>query len=342
LLSQVIEYNGAGFATNTMFIERDLPEWEAVMRGFFLGLLSLILFTACSNDSILQGISQSSDSSHDAIIEDARMALDDSDYEQVISDLSVMYNTTTPGGIDPEVARLLASGYMGKAWVDVTYFVGSAASDPFDIMASAIFSSKITSIDNDSDGIVELYIDGTLMPGLITDISTAKRILEVLRRENLATDDDAIQLGIASAVHFIMYVGDKTADALNSTLHLPNEENHQPGIVPVPISTNAFKYYKSSNSYKNLWNTYIINDSSGFRDTTAGGSTPSYQEDLININHAVIAFSRAYPGSNEMKDKLNTFLYSALNENTGTTITDALIMTYATDGISTYVQGLAN
>jgi hypothetical protein len=78
--------------------------------------------------------------------------------------------------------------------------------------------------------------------------------------------------------------------------------------------------------------------------TTSGGITP-YQQDLMNINNAVIAFSNAYPKPNEMKDRLDDFLYdilsSALGTTSGVTVTDELIMECTSKGLYKYAQSLA-
>ena len=88
------------------------------------------------------------------------------------------------------------------------------------------------------------FIDGTLMPNILDYITKSKETLQVMVEKGKATNDDTIQLGIASAVHFIMYTGNDTADALNHTLYKPIESEHLPGHVPVPINTAAYSYYQ--------------------------------------------------------------------------------------------------
>ena len=278
------------------------------MKAYLWGFVILLFLSACSQDSILEGISQ--DSSGDSKIEQARIDLDNSKYDQVISDLSAIYTTSA---LDPNVGQLLASAYMGKAGIDLTLFIAnsnSAGLKPFDVMASMISSSNVT-VDGE-----EKYIASTLMPDILGYINSADETLQVMAEKGKATPDDTIQLGFASATHFIMFMGNATEYDL------------------MPINTAAYKATTLSGVSAN--NFVVI--------TTSGG-IPSYQQDLMNINKAVIAFSNAYPKPNEMKDRLNDFLndilYSALGTTSGVTVSDELIMNFTSAGLYKYAQSLA-
>jgi len=278
------------------------------MKAYICGAVILLLLSACSQDSIFEGISQ--DSSKDTKIEQARIDLDSSKYDQVISDLSTIYTTAA---LDRNVGQLLASAYMGKAGIDLTIFVANSTSsgiNPFDILASMISSPEVT-IEEGRE-----YISSTLMPSILGYIITADETLQVMAEKGKATPDDKIQLGFASATHFILFMGNATKYDL------------------MPINTAAYKY--SNLSGVGPYNYVVV--------TTSGG-IPSYQQDLMNINNAVIAFSKAYPKPNEMKDRLNDFLYdvlsSALGTTSGVTVTDELIMECTSTGLYKYAQSLA-
>jgi hypothetical protein len=205
---------------------------------------------------------------------------------------------------------------MGKAGIDLTIFIANSSSsglNPFDVVASMISSSNVT-IEEDRK-----YIASTLMPDILGYIITAEETLQVMVEKGKATPDDTIQLGFASATHFILFMGNATKYDL------------------MPINTAAYK--KSALSGVGPGNFAVI--------TTSGGITP-YQQDLMNINNAVIAFSKAYPKpnqTNEMKDRLNDFLYDVLYSALGTkpdeTVTDELIMECSSTGLYNYVQSLA-
>ena len=300
------------------------------MKMFLWGIVIWALLTACSNDSIFQGISQNS--SYDAKISDAEIAIDNSDYDDAITELSVMYNTTTSP--DPTVGPLLASAFMGRAGVDITNFIASFTSSglgPLDYVAYMISPSKVTINENGR------YLDGTAVPGFLSDLSAAESTLQALVTKGYATSDDEIQLGMASAVHFIMNMGNKTADALDTTLSDSYITAH--GILPVPINTAAYQFYSTSKN--SSWTSV---GPSSFREDVASGAVLSFQEDLININNAIIAFNEAFPKpseKNQMKDNLNAFLYSALGITSDKTVTDGLILAYTTAELNAYVQRLA-
>lgn len=309
------------------------------MRRFARGFVFfLFILSACSNDSVFEGVSENT--GYDAKIEQAASDLDNGNYDKVITDLSVVYNTTN---LRPEAGRLLASAYMGKAWVDTTFFLENSTNaemDIFDIIASSLSSPEVILADTDNDEDMERYIEGTVMPDRLGSISHAIEIIESLERNGAATDDDIIQLGIASSVHFIMYLGNNTADALNTTLSNPDAATHDHGAVPVPINTGAYRYYRSSSTTDHKYSWSRVSATS-FKETS-GAVPPSYQEDLLNINDAVTAFSGAYPDSDAMRDSLDAFLHAALGEAPGSVITDDLILTYTTLGIYEYVQDLAD
>ena len=308
--------NGVNIAEkfhHAFYLRKDMRMlWGPSMRKIISGFFLFIFLAACSNDSIFEGISESS--SHDARIEDASIALDNSDYDKAISDLAVIYDTTA---LNPEVGRLLSSAYMGKAWVDLTYFIANSTStgiNPFDAIASALSSPNISI--GTVEGAPSRYIEKEQVGDLIKNINNARSILYTFHRKNLATDDDTIKLGIASSIHFIMYVGDKT----------------DPGSVNplIPINTRAYRYYQQQN--------LLIGPSVYFEPPPI---TP-YQQDLIDINNAVIAFSDANLKPNELRNTLNAFLYSVLGVGTDVPVTDELIISTCTStGIFAYVQNLA-
>jgi hypothetical protein len=287
------------------YLKTCIYSWGDYMKAYLWGAVILLLLSACSQDSILEGISQ--DSSRDSKIEQARIDLDNSNYDQVISDLSTIYTTAA---LDPNVGQLLASAYMGKAGIDLTIFIANSNSsglNPFDVVASMISSSNVT-VDGEGK-----YIASTLMPDMLGYITNAEETLQVMAEKDKAAPDDIIQLGIDSATHFIMFLGNAT-----------KYEN-------MPINTAAYKATTLSGvGPKN----FVV--------VTTSGGIPSYQQDLININNAVIAFSNAYPKPNEMRDSLNNFLYSALGTTSGVSVTDELIMKLTTAGLNDYVHSFAN
>ncbi|MBP6939881.1 MAG: hypothetical protein KBC76_11845 [Deltaproteobacteria bacterium] len=316
------------------------------MMKVLQAVIALLLLSACSNDSILEGVSESS--SRDAKLEDAYQALDGKDYDAAISELAPMYNTT---GLDPRIGRLLASAYMGKAGIDATLMMenvsGVSTATSFDVVASMIDSEYVT-VNED-----ERYLDGNATAGITEEgdytyeidlmgtLNKAREILLAMDQRGLATADDRIQLGIASAAHFIMVVGNQTAIALNRTLDSYNPDARIYGDVPVPINTGAYGYYRTSQSVDRKYSWSRV-DAGDFGDSASSGVPSSFQEDLSCVNDAVVAFNEAFSSSNDLENALDSFLRSALGLGPDVMITDELISEYGSGGIFAYVNRLAN
>lgn len=319
------------------------------MRVYLLAGLCVLLVSACSNDSLFEGISENS--GRNAKIEEASRALDRRNYDSVIFDMAPIYTTTA---LDARVGRLLASAYMGKAGIDSTLFLGNLSTTQtaiasFDVLAS-MFSPKhlednLTTIDG------QRYLDGKAVAGvtedgketyevhLLGDTASAIASLQMLVDHDRATYDDIIQLGIASSARFILYLGNKTAVALNMTFDNYDPKRHEYGKVPVPINTKAYAYYRESQTSdrKYYWSRIDAGDY-GEQDTS--GAATLFQKDLMNVRNAVYAFSETY-GRNDIAVALDSFLRAALGADPNEEITDDLILEYGTEGIFTFVSRLA-
>ncbi len=333
-----IEYYPAEFS---VFIGED-----EIMIKVLQAVVALLLLSACSNDSILEGVSENS--SRDAKLEDAYLALDGRDYDTAIFELSSMYNTT---GLDPVIGRMLASAYMGKAGIDTTLMMenvsGVSTATSFDVVASLIDSEYVI-VNKD-----ERYLDGNATAGITEEgdytyeidlmgtLNKAREIFLAMDQRGLATADDRIQLGIASAAHFIMVVGNQTAVALNRTLDSYNPAGRVYGNVPVPINTSAYGYYRTSQTTDRKYSWDRV-DAVDYAEHVSNGKLTSSQEDLQYVRDAVVAFAETFSSSNDLGNALDTFLRSALNQGPGVMITDELISEYGSGGIFAYVNRLAN
>jgi hypothetical protein len=317
----------------------------------------LLLLSGCSSDSIFEGISD--DNTRDAVIEEAALALDDQDYAGAVSLLAELYTTTSP---DPRVSSLLSSAYMGKAGVDfvgLIEYAGQQDRESFDMVSHSLslFPAPERTKDNESrcnaqtrDVLVRLdeggdyegalAVDGACVGSLIDDLETAQYILDVLLRSGRYSDDDEIQLGLASAAHFVYLLGEKVGTALNRTLVL-DEELRIPGLVPAPINRKAYQYYAeeqlSSERYR--WDSLVEGD---FAVETAGpGSLSPYQRDLLDVLAAVRAFDRAAEGPSDVRDALAEFLDFALMMPTTGIDEDAITSVMTTSGVYSLVNGIA-
>ncbi len=305
------------------------------MKKILLASILVLMLFGCSNDSLFEGLSD--ESSLEATLEEAAIALDDEDYDEVIHSLASIYTTTA---LNPEVARLLASGYMGKAGIDLTNFITYSAyedADPFDAVEAtlSLFTAPIVKNEDDKDERIcnamdrtvliitndAVFIDRNCIGELLDYLDNVKNIFYSLQEAEMESLEDIFQLGITSATHFVFIVGDATANAFGST--------------SVPINKEAYRVYKdNASSWENV-------DASVFgeEDVNEDGLTP-YQEDLINVNNAIQAIEQAIPQSNALKDELDGFLREILMMPTGDITDAAIIETVTSTGIFDYVNSL--
>lgn len=323
----------------------------------------LLSLTGCSNDSIFQGMAN--DSGSKATLEDAAIALDDQDYDKVISTLIEIYDTTNP---DPEVSRMLGSAYMGKAGIDVTNLITYSTysqdidSPYFEMVANSLIlaltpPSADTSINNADCSVQDLtvlmttdggqYINGHCSGGVIDYLNKAKRTFYLLHQAGKQTTNDTIQYGIVSAVHFVMILGNATANSLNSTLiygpeqAVPKPDLYKPDTVPVPINKKAYNLLR----YHKPW--FVLNYVTKWPEVKThtffkydySPQLNAYKEDLFNIDNALTAFDSVITNQNSVRDELDNFLRDIL-QNPEEDITDS-ISTMTTQGLFDYIEILS-
>jgi hypothetical protein len=308
------------------------------MRKFFALSILFLSLMGCSKDSAFQGFAD--DSSRKATISDAQIALDNQDYDSVIADLIGMYHTTDP---DPEISRLLGSAYMGKAGIDTTNVITFDGTPDYDLGADAL-TLAIEAVTNDTftdetacnaDTLVVLmttsdgqYIDGHCVGDIITYVDKAKRVFELLDIYNINTPEDTIQCGIAAAAHYVLIMGNGTANALNVSL---TTDDPVTGQVPAPINKKSYNLMR----YHNPWDrNYYTNWS---RVSTHAFFIPvplsTYHTDLNMVNNAVNAITTQSP----VRDNLDDFLREILQKPTGT-IDENTISELTSLGIFDYIN----
>lgn len=317
----------------------------------------LLLLSGCSSDSIFEGISD--DNTRDAVIEEAALALDGEDYAEAIVLLTELYTTTSP---DSRVTRLLSSAYMGKAgvnFVGLIEYSGEQDRESFNMVSHSLslFPAPERTRDNQSQCSAQtrevlvqldpggdfkgaLGIDGACIGDLIDDLETAQYILGVQIRSGRYSEDDEIQLGLASAVHFVYLLGEKVGTALNRSLDL-DEELRIPGLVPVPINREAYRYYADDqpSTERYPWNSLVAGD---FAVETAGpGSLNPYQQDMLDVLAAVQAFDRAAGEPSDVGGALADFLDFALMMPTTGIDENAIISIMNTSGVYELVKKIA-
>ena len=348
-----------------IFIQRTQEVYGFRLRGGIgmkttTTMLALLLFlSGCSNDSAFEGIS--SDSGRDAVIEEAAIALDSRDYATTIQILTEIYTATSP---DPRVSRLLSSAYMGRAGVDFVELIeysGQGEREDFDMVAESLALSWAPKLDNDesqcdaetgavltsldeSDSNYDVYktaqfIDGHCIGYLIENLEQAQYILKILVEGDLHSLDDEIQLGVASAAHFIFVTGNAVADGMNYSLSL-KPEDRKPGTIPVPINMQAYLYYINfSGGIRYDWSR--LNEGDFGVEADDPQSLNPYQKDLIDIYRAVQAFFRATPEQNRVRDSLGNFLAFAMQRPIDEIDVNLITSTMTTAGVYNLVNSFS-
>lgn len=200
-----------------MKTKHDAPWKRTNAFRLFLVLLSAIVLLSGSGcgDSVFDGVS--SDDTYEAQLEEAKIALDDSDYSRAAEILEAL-EAQYPG--DQEVTRYLSNAYAGLAGLD-TYdlltiidelddagrsgsvdMVGTVLGDADGRMSEAQVTEKLDFLD---DAIA--YMEQTLA-------ASAQSAVHVLE---LSEDDRVVQRGILALSRIVLLMADMILDQLPIT-----------------------------------------------------------------------------------------------------------------------------
>ena len=290
----------------------------------------LLAFYGCDSNML---DSLADDSSEAATIEAAQIALNDGDYDEVISLIGDDYDPSAP---DSQIARILASAYMGKAGIDLTYLIENADStddDSFDAIAAAL-SIEITPQAQPSSFVQASpeaeassdprYIALTSIEDLLLNLQTAQNILETLvdyyTDDNLSPENnDIVQLGMASALHFIMKIGHCTGEVVVSN---------------APINKYAYREIFPPEDFISLLDdleTYIDDDPQ---------IITSLITDLRNVSSALTVLIATIGMDEDIADEFNDFLREilGLDENADETALSTAITGLSGSNIRVFIN----
>ncbi len=265
---------------------------------YFLWVIISLSLWSCNSNALK---SLSDDSGSAAQLEDARMALNDGDYQGAIDILEPGYDQSNP---DPEAARILASAYMGKAGFDLTYILensGNTENRSFDVIASAL-SLDIT--DNpvrpsSEQAAVEAaettarYLSYTSANTFLGYLENARNYLTDLVGV-YGNDDDKVQLGMVSAVHFILKVGLEAADLMDTN---------------IPINKTAYREVFPEHGDAD-WNTLLTSLAANIHDDAA--LVQSLRDDITAVDNAVTILIARMGSDEEVAERFNEFLTDLL------------------------------
>ena len=252
------------------------------------------------------------DSGKAAAIEEAKMTLNKGNYPKAISELEGRYTLPCP---DPEIAEILASAYMGSAGIDLTYLIENIDTDgkTYDIIASALNLDLVSEGEGD-------YITTDSIKLLIEKLEDAQDILTELIACPPGDYNSVIQLGMASAIHFIMKVGIGISDALE--------------LTRVPINSIAFNQLFDVDED---WMGELA-DVKAYLDAHPE-IISSLVADLIAVSDAVRELIEVLGADEALSDELNSFLRGFLGIGGRGPVSESDIRSLLTSTrIVTYIQ----
>jgi hypothetical protein len=271
-------------------------------RKTYLFIIPILFAIYGCDSNMLESVAD--DSSDAAYIEEATIALNDGNYDEAISLLEGKFDPASP---DTEVGRILASAYMGKAGIDLTYIIensDSGGNDSFDSIASAL-SLQLTSqaqaasfVQAKAESSTDpKFIVSSSLATLMSNLEDAQEVLLALvdyyTGNNLtAQDDDVVQLGMASALHFIMKIGYCAGDFRNYN---------------APVNKYA---YQEVFPQDEDWPT-LLNNLAAYIDSHSE-IVLSLQEDLANVYEAVLVLITNNGTDDDVADEFNDFMRELL------------------------------
>jgi hypothetical protein len=177
-------------------------------RGFMWGVcvllflsFALIAITSCEENS-LEWLAD--DSSYEARIEEARIAIDDREYARA-RDLLLQLKAEYPG--DPLILQYLSNAYAGLVGLDTFNLLTT-----IDQLIDANETGNI-----DMVGTVLGDVTGTIQAnGIGETLGNLENAINALEEISNPTDDQAVQLGLLSLNHAAMTIADIVAENTNA------------------------------------------------------------------------------------------------------------------------------
>lgn len=288
---------------------------------FYFLMIAMFPFIAGCDTNALESLAN--DSSYEADLEEARMALNDGNYDKVLKILEPRYNPSIP---DPKAARILASAYMGKAGIDLTYLIENSGSslegDSFDTIASAlsleITDQRLRALDaaaGEADEGSVRYIAFDSVKDFLINLEIAREYLNALigyyaDKGLTGEEDDIVQLGMASAVHFILQIGEAAASVTGYN---------------VPLNKHAYREaFPMDGDYAAL-----LDDLADYLDTDRPDILATLKNDIYHVAGAVEVLNRIMGSDEDIAKEFNDFLEDLLgDEHSYDDLTGGMIVDY--------------
>ncbi len=263
----------------------------------FLGIISSLALWGCDSNALK---SLADDSSDAASIEEARMALNDGDYQGAIDILEPGHDSSNP---DVEATRIIASAYMGKAGFDLTYIIensGDSDNESFDVIASALSLHITGDLARASSGeaageeaSAARYLAYASLNTFIHYLESAQAYLTDLV-DTYGNDDDTVQLGMVSAVHFILKVGLESADLMTTN---------------VPVNKAAYREVFPEHGDTD-WGILLTSLATNIHNDT--DLVQALRGDIAAVDNAVAVLNARMGSDEEVAEKFSEFLSELL------------------------------
>lgn len=291
-------------------------EPEVFMKNVFLTFTIILLMTIMGCESnMLEPLAD--DSSKEANLEEAKMALDDGKYDSAISALS-----SYKGSSDPEVAGILSSAYMGKAGLDLTYMlenIDSSDGENFDIIASAfhfttsdkLFASSSVLHKAASDTVIRTILTDDVLEYL-KNLHQAQIYLAASIKAHPDNDDLTVQMGLVSSLHFIFDIGYIVAKVKGSNIPI----NRAAYETLFPKTTTAAAWTKLGNDV----DAYLTNNEADLQEFA--GDIHGLQTDLLNVYETALVFIDNLGSDEDITRDFNEFITEILGLDRGSSDTE--------------------
>lgn len=263
----------------------------------FLSLGMLLCLAGCDSN-MFEAISD--DSSSSAKYEEARMALDDGSYQRAIDILSPGYNASSP---DPDAVRILASAYMGLAGIDLTYILENSEDrngDSFETIASALAlditgQAREGGTSSDTARFITAGSANELLANLEQAQSYLNGLMSYHTSQGLTRDqDDIVQAGMASAIHFIIQMGQAASEVITG--------------CNIPLNKAAYREIFSDDPDPDT----LLNAFADSLGDSGNGTLSSLKEDLRRVSDAVDTLVEVQGADEDLAEEFDEFLRELL------------------------------
>jgi hypothetical protein len=184
-------------------------------------LMLLFTVTGCG-ENVFEGVAN--DDSLDAQLEEAKIALDDSNYSKAIELLEKL-NSKKPN--NQEVSQYLSNAYSGMAGLDTYDFLKTI--DDLDEKGQSGSLDMIGKVLGDDEGSISanqvdyklLYMDDAIY---VMDDLIVARWIGGIERSALSNDDRLVQRGLLGLTRIVLLIGDLIIDQLGLQEMILTEE----------------------------------------------------------------------------------------------------------------------